>query len=214
MKNVACKKTLKIAVTGNAGSGKSSVCEYLNEKGCELISSDILAREAVAPESESYVKILDHFGKKIVLDNGRLNRKKLRGIIVNDESERLALERIVQPEILKRMRNRMLLADKEGIPVLVVEVPLLFELRLEGEFDVVVVVSVNRETRIKRLMTRDMVARADAEALLNTQMSEKRKIEMADFVINNNDSKQRMIKSVDILIKSFYRKYKKSVESA
>jgi len=92
------KKVFKVAVTGGAGSGKSSVCNRLKELGITIISSDTLAREAVAPGSTAHKKILNYFGEKVVLSDGKLNRQMLRRIIVNDGVARRSLEQFIHPE--------------------------------------------------------------------------------------------------------------------
>ncbi|MGD9245943.1 MAG: dephospho-CoA kinase, partial [Desulfobacterales bacterium] len=164
------KKVFKVAVTGGAGSGKSLVCNRLKELGIKIISADTLAREAVAPGSTAHEKILKHFGASVVLSDGTLNRQMLRRIIVNNPTARLTMERFIHPEISKLMQQKMSDAKQHGDRVVAVEVPLLFELGMEEQFDLVVVVSADRKLRVKRLMKRDNVSRDQAEELLNVQM--------------------------------------------
>lgn len=105
---------LKVAVTGCAGSGKTSVCNRFKELGVKVISSDVLAREAVAQDSSAYNKIVNYFGKKMLTEDGSLNRRKLRRIIINDNIAREALESFVHPEIIKLMHSQMIKAEKDG----------------------------------------------------------------------------------------------------
>ena len=202
------KKMFKIAVTGGAGSGKSSVCNRLKELGITIISSDALAREAVAPGSTAHKKILNYFGEKVVLSDGKLNRQMLRRIIVNDGAARRSLEGFIHPEITKLMQRKMAQAEQNGDRVVAVEIPLLFELGMEKQFDIVVVVSADPKVRVKRLMDRDNVFREDAEELLNVQMPDQEKVKRGGFVLSNNGSAKQLISSVD----RFYEKYLKNTE--
>lgn len=195
------KSVFKVAVTGGAASGKTSVCNRLKELGVRVISSDELAREAVAPGSTALKKVVSFFGEKVLLSDGTLNRKMLRRIILDDKASRRNLERIVHREISELIQKNVDLAEKDGCGILVVEVPLLFELNMQERFDRVVVVSAGYEIRIKRLMERDNTSRDEAEALINVQMPDGEKIRRADFVVYNERSKEALIRSVDVLYK-------------
>ncbi|MES0447228.1 MAG: dephospho-CoA kinase [Desulfobacterales bacterium] len=202
-------KVLKVAVTGGAGSGKTTVCNRLKELGVKVISSDVLAKEAVAHGSLAHEKIVNYFGEKILLSDGNLSRQALRRIIINDDVARLALERFIHPEISRLMHLRIAQAEQDGDPVLLVEVPLLFELGMAEQFDVIIVVSADHELRVKRLMERDNVSRDEAEDLINVQMPQAEKVERAEFVLANNCSKDLLISSVDLLFNNFFQKYLK-----
>jgi dephospho-CoA kinase len=202
-------KVLKVAVTGGAGSGKTTVCNRLKELGVKVISSDALAKEAVAQGSLAHEKIVNYFGKKVLLNDGNLNRQELRSIVITDDVARLALERFIHPEISRLMHLRIAQAKQDGDPVLLVEVPLLFELGMAEQFDVVIVVSADHELRVKRLMDRDNVSRDEAEDLINVQMPQAEKVERAEFVLANDCSKDQLIRSVDLLFNNFFQKYLK-----
>jgi dephospho-CoA kinase len=203
------KKVFKVGVTGGAGSGKSSVCNRLQELGIKIISSDALAREAVAPGSTAHKKILNYFGEKVVLSDGKLNRQMLRRIIVNDGAARRSLEQFIHPEISKLMHRKIAQAEQNGDRVVAVEVPLLFELGMEKQFDLVVVVSADPNLRVKRLMDRDKVSREDAEELLNVQMPDREKEKRGGVVVSNNGSTEQLINSVDRLYEKFLKNAEK-----
>ena len=206
------KKVFKVAVTGGAGSGKSSVCNRLKELGIRVISSDTLAREAVAPGTTAHEKILNYFGKKVVLSDGNLNRQILRRIIVNDNTARRSLERFIHPEISKLMQRKMAQAEQNGDRVVAVEVPLLFELGMEKQFDLVVVVTADPKLRVKRLMDRDKVSREDAEELLKVQMTDQEKVKRGGFVLSNNGSTDQLMSSVDRLYEKFLKNTEKPLK--
>ena len=91
------KKVLRVAVTGGAGSGKTTVCNRLKELGLKVISADEMARKAVEPGSDALKKIIEFFGDKVLMSDGTLNRKLLRRIITDDHNARFALERFFAP---------------------------------------------------------------------------------------------------------------------
>jgi len=200
--NKTNKKILKVAVTGGAGSGKTSVCNRLKELGVKVISADEMAREAVAPGSEALTKIVRYFGDTVLLSDGTLNRKTLRRMIIDDGEARFALERFLHYEIIKLIHKNVVSAEKEGCRMVVIEVPLLFELDMKERFDWVVVVSADKELRVKRLMERDQTSRDAAEDLINVQMPDEDKIGRADYVVRNEDSIEKLVDSVDVLFKN------------
>ena len=207
------KKTIKVAVTGGAGSGKTSVCNILKKMGAQVVFSDVIAKKVVSPNTPAYNNIVLFFGKDILGENGFLNRQLLRRIIVNDNSARKALEKIVHPEIIKLIKLKMNCAEKDLERFVFVEIPLLFELCLEDLFDLVITVSADYELRIERLMRRDKVSRYDAESLFSLQMPEEEKIKRAKLVIKNNGSIKQLIKSVEVLY-SKLKKCEKNIENA
>jgi dephospho-CoA kinase len=211
--NETTKNILKIAVTGGAGSGKTSVCNRFKEFGVTVISSDAIAREAVAKGSLAYEKIVRRFGKKVLLKNGHLNRQMLRSIIVKDDNARLALEKITHPEITKIMQQKMAQAERDGNYCVLAEVPLLFELGMEKHFDVVVVVSAGHNLRVKRLVERDGITHDEAENLINIQMPEKEKVKKTEFVLINEGSKEELTRSVELLYKENIKKLHKKIET-
>jgi dephospho-CoA kinase len=193
---------LKIAVTGGAGSGKTIVCSRLKALGLEVISADDAAKQAVVPGSAALQKIAGIFGKKILLPDGSLNRKMLRQIITEDDAARKSLENILHHEISSLILKNVVRLEKEGRPMVVIEVPLLFELNLQDQYDRVVVISASRESRIRRLMARDNISRESAEKLMNLQLPDRIKIEGADYVVRNEGSETDLISSVDVLFEN------------
>ncbi len=189
------KRTIKIAVTGGAGSGKSTVCAILKKLGVVVFNADNFARDIVQKNSPAYLKIIEYFGKQVVENDGSLNRPLLREIITKDHHAKNILERIMHPEIILVMKEKLLDAQKAGRDI-AMEVPLLFELGLENLFDLTVMVYSTKEHKIKRLENRDFVTRQNASDLIELQMADQEKIKRSDFVIQNNDSKEQLEKNV------------------
>lgn len=203
-----------IAVTGGAGSGKSLVCKRFRDLGAAVIDCDELAREAVAPGSSAYRQIVAYFGKSVVCADGALNRRQLRRKIVSDHDARSVLNGIIHPEIIRLMQARMARAEAAGKEIIVVEVPLLFELGLEDRFDAVIVVSVSSEVQLQRLAARDNISLDQARALAATQMPDAQKRRKAMFLIENNGSIEDLTRTVDELYKKFCQKKTKTAETA
>jgi dephospho-CoA kinase len=200
---------LKVAVTGNAGSGKSIVCNRFRELGISVISTDRLAREVIGVNSPLLKAIAKRFGKQVLNPDGSLDRRNLRRMILCDDTKRHALEQLIHPEILTRMNRKMAVLEKNGVPVVLVEIPLLFEVGLERHFDIIVLVSAGTNLKIERLMARDRISRDEAKALLRTQSPDANKVKHADFVLINNGSLEQMIKESDRLFERLKQKINK-----
>ncbi len=188
-------RPVRVAVTGGAGSGKSTVCRIFEELGLLVFDADKLAREAVEIGTPAYRKIVEHFGKKILNPDGSPNRRLLREIITGDPEAKKSLESFVHPEITLKMRRKLDEAREAGRDV-VVEVPLLFELALEEIFDCSVTVYAEREIKINRLEARDKVDQEQAAALIDLQMPDSEKSKRADFVIRNTGRMEKLEQDV------------------
>ncbi|MDF1592247.1 MAG: dephospho-CoA kinase [Desulfobacterales bacterium] len=205
---------LKVAVTGSAGSGKTAVCDRLRALGLQVINTDSLARDVVAPGSRGFGEIVNRFGPKALQADGNLNRSALRRIITSDVEARRDLENIIHPKIIERMEVEMAKAVTNDCTLIFVEVPLLFEAGWNDYFDVIVMVSADDEIRIQRLMARDSVSRQEARALLQIQKPDLEKIQLTEFIIKNNGTGEQLAGEVDRFLKMFYQKYQKNDESA
>jgi dephospho-CoA kinase len=179
------RRPLRVAVTGGAGSGKSTVCRRFQMLGAFVVDLDRLARKAVAPGSTALAKVIERFGDGVVGGNGELDRSLLRERIVSDPQARRDLEAIIHPVVLQMMDQQMDEAESAGARLIVAEVPLLFEAGLQNRFDRVIVVAAPEPERVRRLVKRDAVAPGQASALIGTQMPESEKKKRADVVLEN-----------------------------
>ena len=200
-------KNLRIAVTGSAGSGKSLVCQRFKAIGLVTLDCDIIARQIVEPGMPGFEKIVKLFGQKVVGKQGTLERAKLRNIIVSDSLLRQKMEDILHPQILKEMVFQIENAEVEDKNAVVVEVPLLFELDMEEQFDVTIVVAAQDMDLIKRISDRDNVAKKDARKILDLQMSQEEKISRADYVIFNRGTRSELFDSVDNLFNKIQKEF-------
>lgn len=162
--------TLVIGLTGGIASGKSTVANMLIEKGITVIDADIIAKQAVEKGMPAYRQIIDEFGEDILLSNGDIDRKKLGALVFTNEQKRLALNAIVHPAVRQEMLNRRdeAVANREAFVVL--DIPLLFESKLESLVDKIIVVSVTKDLQLERLMKRNQLTEEEAVSRIRSQM--------------------------------------------
>lgn len=194
--------SIVVGLTGGIASGKSTVASILKEKGITVIDADIESRLAVEKGEEAYNKIVEHFGKQVLLENDAIDRAKLGAIIFHDEQQRKVLNSIVHPAVRKRMLEKKEKAIENGQHLIIMDIPLLFESKLTYMVEKVLLVYVDEETQIKRLMDRNQLSKEEALARIHSQMPLKDKIQLADGVINNNGAVEETKKQLfDILQK-------------
>ena len=196
---------LLIGLTGNIASGKSEVARMLAERGATLIDADVLAREAVRPETQALKDIVKRWGKDILKEDGNLDRDALRQIVFADQDELDALNRIVHPGVT-RLRDREIAQAKErGDQIVVCVIPLLFERNLVEEFDAIVLVDSPRPLRLERLVTTRGLEETDAMNMIAAQMPAELKRARADYCIDNTGSLDDLERDVDALWSSLQR---------
>ena len=180
--------SLVVGLTGGIASGKSTVSNIFKEMNITVVDADIEARLAVMKGESAYLQIIAEFGEEILLSNGEIDRQKLGAIIFHQEEKRLRLNEIVHPEVRKRMNDQVEKVKQNGEEVVVLDIPLLFESKLTYMVDKTLLVYVDNETQLKRLMTRNHLSVEEAKARIHSQMPLADKISLADAVINNNGS--------------------------
>jgi dephospho-CoA kinase len=196
---------IRIGLTGNIASGKSEVAKMLADRGATIIDADVLAREAVRPETQALKDIVKRWGKDILKRDGSLDRTALRQIVFADQSELDALNRIVHPGVT-RLRDREIAAARErGDQIVVCVIPLLFERNLVDEFDAIVLVDAPRPIRLERLAATRGLEETDAMNMITAQMPAELKRARADYVIENNGSIDDLERDVDALWRSLQR---------
>ena len=185
---------LKVGLTGGIGSGKSSVARLLAEHGAAIIDADSLAREVVAPGTPGLAEIVAAFGEDVLLPDGSLDRPALGRIVFADPEQRRRLEKITHPLIGEETNRRM--AAFAGHAVVVHDVPLLAEGRMEGLYDCVIVVEAPREVRLARLESRGL-PRAEAEGRMATQAADEQRRAIATYVLDNSGTLDDLRRQVD-----------------
>lgn len=181
---------LIIGLTGSIGTGKTMIANKFRELNIPVVDADVIAREVVEPGKEAYTSIVATFGETIVQHNQTLDRKKLGNIVFNDEEKRKKLNAIVHPAIRKEMiRQRDALVD-QGEKCVVLDIPLLYESGLTHFVDKVIVVSVDADIQLERILKRDNLTTEEAKSRINAQIPVAEKAKKADAVINNNGTKE------------------------
>ncbi|MGN7944055.1 dephospho-CoA kinase [Bacillus sp. 22446] len=177
--------TLVIGLTGGIASGKSTVSQMIKEKGIRVVDADIIAKEAVSKGSAALHQIVQTFGEEVLLSNGELNRQQLGAIIFSDEEKRKKLNAIVHPEVRKEMLEQRDEGVSNNETFVVLDIPLLFESKLEGLVDRIIVVYTTPELQLSRLMNRNDLSEEEALNRIHSQQPLEEKCQKADRVIEN-----------------------------
>ena len=176
---------LLVGLTGNIGSGKSTVAQMLSERGATIIDADVLARRAVELGTPAFAKIVARWGSSILAPDGHLDRAALRRVVFADHAQLEELNQIVHPEV-ERLRGRLIdQAKRRGDRVVVCDIPLLFERKMTDLFDRIVLVDAPRPVRIERLVRERGLKETEAMDMIVAQMPAELKRARADFVIDN-----------------------------
>ena len=184
-----------IGITGGIASGKSTVTEFLRQKGFQVVDADAVVHQLQKPGGRLYQVLVEHFGEKILLENSELNRPLLASLIFSNPEEQEWSKR-TQGEIIREelaaLRNRF--AQTEAL--FFMDIPLLFEQNYASWFDETWLVYVNRDVQLERLMKRDQISREAAESRLNSQWPLERKISLASHSLDNNGNQEQLIAQV------------------
>ncbi|TWW13123.1 dephospho-CoA kinase [Dellaglioa algida] len=178
--------TYILGLTGGIATGKSTVSHIFKNSNVPVIDADIIARQVVEPESETLKMIINEFGEKYLMENGTLNRKKLGKLVFNDGVALEKLNGVIHPAIRKEILAQIQSYRKLGSPLIVLDMPLLFEESYQTICDAVMVVFVPEITQLKRLINRDGLTSAEARLRIKAQWPIQKKKDLADFVIDNS----------------------------
>ena len=180
---VGASRVRRVALTGGIATGKSHVRERFERLGVPTIDSDRLARDAVAPGSPGLAAVVERFGRGVLDSSGALDRHKLAEIVFADEQARKTLESIIHPEV-RRVTNAWFASlDPARHPYAIADIPLLYEVNRDRDFDVVIVAAADPDTQIRRVMHRDGLSEAEARQRLAAQWPIDEKVRRADYVI-------------------------------
>lgn len=180
-----------IGLTGSIASGKSTVAKMMTELGLPIVDADVVARDVVEPGTETLALIVQNFGADILLEDGNLNRPKLGDIIFHEPAKRKILNDIMHPAIRQEMLRQRDAYIEAGQKHVVMDIPLLFESKLEHFVERILVVSVSEEVQLRRLMERNQLSKEDALARMHSQLPMSVKEKSAHAVIYNNENLQQ-----------------------
>ena len=195
--------TVVIGLTGGIASGKSTVSQMFQGFHVPVIDADVIAREVVEPGKEAYNEIVAAFGKEVLGENGELDRPKLGSIVFHNEEKRLLLNGIVHPAVREEMNAQKDMYIREKAQAVVLDIPLLFESKLTGLVNEILLVYVDSETQLTRLMERNNFTEEEAKARIASQMPLEDKITLADKVINNNGTMEETKAQLSRILKEW-----------
>jgi dephospho-CoA kinase len=188
---------LRVGLTGGIGSGKSAVSALFKARGAALVDADVNARAVVAKGTPGLAAVVAAFGDEILQAGGELDREALGRIVFADPDQLARLNAIVHPLVGEESARQIALAEASGAPVLIHDVPLLVENKLQDRYDAVVVVAASPETQVERLTRLRGMSRQDAEARIAAQASLADKLAAATYVISNDGPLEELPPQVD-----------------
>ncbi len=189
---------LLVGLTGGIGSGKSTVARMLADRGAVVFDSDVLAREAIARGTPGFDRVVELFGPGFLGPEGDLDRAKVAELVFHDDELRAKLERIVHPEVRRRIAEGV--QQHAGTErVVVVDSPLLYETGAQEMFEVIVVVSTDPATQLARMMTDRGMDEDDVRARIAAQMPLDQKAKAADVILDNEGTLEQLEGQVDRL---------------
>ena len=189
----------RIALTGGIATGKTHVRAEFERLGVPTIDSDALAREAVKAGTPGLAAVVSRFGKDVLDVNGRLDRRRLGAIVFTDPRARLDLEAIVHPYVREMTERWFASLDIATTPFAIADIPLLYEVGRDRDFDAVIVAAVDPDTQLQRIMHRDGVSESEARQRVAAQLPIGEKVRRADYVISTEgtfDDTNRQVKEV------------------
>lgn len=192
-----------VGLTGSIATGKSTVVEWFKTKHVPVIDADQIAREIVEPGKPILMRLKETFGEAIIQTDGSLDRALLGQMIFNDDTLRQKLDDLMHPAIVKEMVARRDKYLNQNEPLIILDIPLLFEGGLTDLVDRVIVVYTTESVQLERLMKRNKLSKQEATQRIKTQWSIEKKKALATDVIDNNGSIEETYQQCDAL----YQKY-------
>lgn len=194
-----------VGLTGNIASGKSTVAEFFSELGINVIYADKIAKELTSKNTPCYQDIISHFGSSVVLNNGELDRKRIRDIIFSNSNERLWLESLLHPVIREKIEEQLIACTS---PYCLIEIPLLFNKHHYPYLQKVLLVIAPLESQLDRIVKRDHCTKKQALAILATQPNLEQRMEAADDVLINESGLSELKAKVNKLHQKYLREAK------
>lgn len=180
---------MKVGLTGGIGAGKSTVADLFSQKGAVVIRSDELARQVIEPQTPGFQQVVARFGKEFVNPEGHINRAKLAQRVFHDDAALKDLENIIHP--LVRNRTNQIIDQHTSETIIVNEIPLLLEKKMESLFEFLVIVISSEKNRLERLLKRGLT-KEQVEARMAKQVSDDERKAAADFLIVNDGNLEQL----------------------
>lgn len=185
---------MKVGLTGGIGAGKSTVADLFSQKGAVVIRSDELARQVIEPQTPGFQQVIARFGKEFVNSEGYIDRAKLAQIVFSDDTALKDLENIIHP--LVRNKTNQIIDQHTSETIIINEIPLLLEKKMESLFDFLVIVISSEKNRLERLAQRGLT-KDQATARIAKQVSDDERKAAADFLIVNDGNLDQLEADVE-----------------
>lgn len=192
-----------IGLTGSIASGKSTVAQMLQGYQLPIVDADIVARQVVEPGTQTLQQIAEAFGQEVMKEDGTMDREKVGAIIFHEPAQRKVLNDIIHPAIRAEMLRQRDELVQNGAAHVVMDIPLLFESKLQHFVDKILVVSVTEEIQLSRLMERNQLPESEARARIASQLPMSVKEKGADAVIYNNTTKQSTAEQLEKILQQW-----------
>lgn len=197
-----------VGVSGGIGSGKTTVTNYFKKFNIDVIDADIVARQVVEPGTPGLQAIVGKFGQKILDINGALDRSQLRQLVFSEPENKEWLNHLLHPAIRTEMVKQVQQAKSVYC---LLSVPLLVENKLYEMVDRVLIVDVSETNQLKRTLLRDKTNAQQIQAIMDSQASREQRLAVADDVIDNNDSPEKLLIQVELLHQTYLQLAKNKI---
>lgn len=194
---------LTIAITGGIGAGKSTLTEYLINKGFIVIDADKMAREMTAPGGKAIAYILEHFGTSYIAQDGSMDRGKMRDLVFNNPEYKKILEEGTTKVVIEDIEAIKSQAISEGHKVLFFDIPQLFENGIEDNYDQIWTIVADYDIKKQRVAKRDGISDEIIDLIVGTQAEDDYRISKSTEVIYNNGSKEELYTTINNLIRKY-----------
>ncbi|ETZ20826.1 dephospho-CoA kinase [Pedobacter sp. V48] len=188
---------LKVGITGGIGSGKTTICKIFETLGVPVFYADTVAKEIMVNDAILIQGVKDTFGKESYLPGDILNNKHIAGIVFNDAGELAKLNGLVHPAVFRAFDNWVIQLP-EKVPYILKEAALLFESGSYKMCDKNILVTAPLELKLDRVMKRDGVTADQVKARMDKQFTDEKKIQMADYLIKNNETDSLINQVMDL----------------
>ena len=194
--------SLIIGITGGIGTGKTTVSKYLEDKGYYVINADQIAKDLLTNNNIIKEKIIKEFGANSYVNN-QYNTSYISNIVFNNTKKLIRLNQIVHPAVLNQIINLIDTAMQKNIKIIFIDIALLFELNLEEGVDYILTITAKEDIRIDRVIKRSNLPIEEIKRRINNQISVEEVVQNSDFVIENNDTIEKLYNSVDYILDIF-----------
>ena len=189
-----------IGLTGGIGSGKSAAGIEFEKLGITVIDADEIAQKASLKNSKAYKEIVEYFGASILDNSQNIDRRKLRNIVFNDDEQKKKLEQILHPAIREDISFAI---SNSKSPYTIIMVPLIYETNSKDNYNRILVIDCDEDIQISRAVSRDGASEEDIKKIINSQATKQERLSIADDVISNNSSIEKLSEKVLHLHKNY-----------